>query len=350
CLLRGSEVAREGKNSAVGVARAVAAQRILKESRFDSELLQLRALMDVAESYRMADRSREALPAFEQAFAWLSSLGRDDTDTAGTLLNNWGMTLWDLGLPIEAERVFRRAIDISASDASEEGVSPMLLNNHARVLRDLGRLDEARRYAERAYAQAQRAGDEIVVNQSLTVRESIYRESGDLPHAEAMLAELEPRLRRMLPAGHIAFASLTSERSMLTQARGDAPAALGLANQALALAEASIKNGGQGAGYVPTLLLRRSGMELQLGRPGEADADAGRALQILQERAPPGTRSSGLGRAWLSRGRALQAQGKRAEASAAFTSATEHLERSVGPDHADTRAARELAAVTAGPG
>jgi hypothetical protein len=41
-----------------------------------------------------------------------------------------------------------------------------LLNNYAAILEDLARFDEAAGYAERAYARAQKAGDEVVINQS----------------------------------------------------------------------------------------------------------------------------------------------------------------------------------------
>ena len=93
--------------------------------------MDLRTLMDLAESYRMAGQNREALAIFEQASARLTALGRDDTQTAGTLLNNWGVALIGLGRPLEAERVLRRAMEISSSGPNERSVSPMLLRNYA---------------------------------------------------------------------------------------------------------------------------------------------------------------------------------------------------------------------------
>jgi hypothetical protein len=66
---------------------------------------------------------------------------------------------------------------------------------------------------------------------------------------------------------------------------------------------------------------------------------------MLQDGAPPGTRSSSLGRAHLALGRALAAQGKRKEATIALRSAFEHFEDALGPEHPETRNARQLAAV-----
>ena len=249
-----------------------------------------------------------------------------------------------LGHTLEAERLFRRAIAISSSNDAEESVSPMLLVNYARVMRDLGHVKEAIEYAERAYAKAQRAGDQMVVNQSLFVRAALYRQAGNLTRSADMVSELEPRLRRSYPAGHLAFASLALEQALIAQGRGDLRTSLVLANHAVGIAEASIRaGGGDGADYIPTLLLRRSGIELQMQHTDDAGADAARALNILQQDAQPGTFSGKLGLAWLAVGRTRQAQGKREEARAAIQSAIEHLQNAVGSDHPETQTARQLA-------
>jgi tetratricopeptide (TPR) repeat protein len=342
CLQRGGEVARERGAPQEAIARLQAAQRVLQDSPFQSELMDVHALMDLAESYRIAGQHQQATATFELASERLTALGRDDTQTAGTLFNNWALALNQFGRPRDAERIYRRAIEISRDNRGEQAVSPMLLINYARVLRDLWRLDEAADYAQRSYLKAQRADDQVVINQSLLERARICRDQRDLAGAEAVLAEVEPRLRRNLPPGHIAFASLASERALVARARGDLKVATDLADQAVAITEASVKAGRQGVDLMPTLLVRRSDLKLQLHRPDEAAADAARALTMLQPAAQPGTFSSVLGRAHLTLGRALQAQGKREEARAAFFSAAEHLQNALGPDHPDTRRARQL--------
>jgi hypothetical protein len=106
--------------------------------------------------------------------------------------------------------------------------------------------------------------------------------------------------------------------------------------------EAAVKSG-NGPEAIPWLLVRRSDIELRLNHPNDAAADASRALSLLQGVAQPGTFSSHLGHAYLSSGRALQAQGKQEEARSAFRSAAEQLQDTLGPDHPDTRTARQLA-------
>jgi tetratricopeptide (TPR) repeat protein len=262
---------------------------------------------ELAEALRVDGRFGEAVTMMGRAAASLTALGRDDTQNAGTLLNNWGLTLNQLGRADEAERVLRRALDISRDDRGEDVVSPMLLVNYARVLRDLHRLDEAADYAERAYEKARAAGDDVVINQSLLLRGATYRERGDLARARDMFDLVEPRLRAQLPAGHIAFASLASERGVLAQAQGHLAPALALTERALALANASVASGGQGSEYIPVILTRKAGIELQLGRTGAAVADADRAVTLLAPTVEPGSRSLTFARATEMRDRAHRA-------------------------------------------
>jgi tetratricopeptide (TPR) repeat protein len=218
----------------------------------------------------------------------------------------------------------------------------MLLLNYARALVELGRLNEAADYAERAHGKAQTGGDNVAVNQSLLVRSSIYRGQGDLERAARMLSEVESTLRRSVPPGHIALASLASQRALLAQARGELQSALDLANESVATAEALMKQGRESSSYLPMFLARRAEIQLQLGRREEARSDAARAVKMF-EAIQPGTFSAHLGRAYLSLGRSLSALGKDGEADAPFRAAVEQMQSALGPDHAETRSARQLA-------
>src|SRR5262249_4688396 len=158
-------------------------------------------------------------------------LGRDDTQTAGTLLNNSGLTAWAMGRPLEAEKMFRQAIAISSA-GGEQSVSPMLLTNEARTLRALARFKEAADYAERAYGTAEEARDEVVVKKSLAVLASTYNTLGDGGRAARLFSEVESRLRRKFPPEHPAFANLAVERSITAELSSDLGRALALTNEA----------------------------------------------------------------------------------------------------------------------
>lgn len=346
CLDRGSEVAQNRGDVREGIARADAARRLLKRSPFQSELLELDTMIILAGAYSYAGQHREAIAAFEQAAARMTELGRDDTQRAGTVFNNWGLELTVIGRPLEAEKVLRRSIAISHDNRGEEAVSPMLLINYSRALRELGRLDEAADYAERGYAKAQQAGDAMAAGQVLFLRASIYRAKGDLKRAAKMLSEVEPRLRR-LPTGHIALGVLAFQQSLDAEAGGDTATALELANKAVAIGESSSNL--KGSYYLQNFLVGRSDIKRELGRAEQAAVDAARAVTLSRQDTQPGTFSSRLGQAYLTLGRALQAQGKQDEARAAFRSAVQNFESTLGPSSPDAYRARQLAAMDSQP-
>ena len=341
CLLRGSEVAGyvEAGGAEIALVRAQNAIRILDDSPFHPDNLKFSASHSLADAYVLLGRFHEAIAAYEQAWNQMTRLGYDETASAASLLHDWALAVILAGRPLEAEKIYHRAIEINRGEQSNVG----LLNDYAGALRELGRFDEALTYAKLAYIKANEAKDEPIIESTLVQLVRTYREQGDLAQAKLKIAELEPIRARVYPPGHYAFASLVSERSLIAQGEGDIPTALRLANRAVSMDESAIKAGGQGAHLMPTLLLRRSGIELDAGEADEAAADATRALGLAQASVELGDYSEHVGRAYLALGRALQMQGKNDQAQAAFLSATKHLENAVGPDHPDTRTARRLA-------
>src|SRR5262249_21896196 len=93
CLMTGSWIAREQDSSSKAIARSEAARDLLAASPLRSEYRDLRLQLSLAESYRSAGRYRDANSAYERVSALMSSLGRDDTQTAVLLFNNWAFAL-----------------------------------------------------------------------------------------------------------------------------------------------------------------------------------------------------------------------------------------------------------------
>jgi serine/threonine protein kinase/Tfp pilus assembly protein PilF len=340
CLQSGAEIALEAGDIKQGITRAETAQCVLRDSPFDSDVLEMHRWTDLAKVYGAAGQDAQALAAYEKSGALMSSLGRDETGTAFTLFNNWALQLHQMGRPLEAEALFRRAIQIGKTGDGEEVQSPVILTNYAHTLRELGHLKEAAKYAERGYTDSKRVGIEI--NHALLERARIYTAQGNPDRADAMLAEVEPRLRRSLPPGHFAFAVLELEKSRNALVRGDIASAQKFVDQAVAIDEAAIKAGKEGSHYLPTLLVGRSEIEFQAGHADLAAADASRAINLLHETMRPGTFSCVQGRAFLALGHALQAQSKTDQARAAFRSAAENLQSTVGANHPDTRNAHQM--------
>ena len=343
CLLRGSEVAQENGDVKSGIARVQEAQRVSEESLFHNKVLELTIAIDTANAYRVAGQNREAVAAFQKAAETLKSLGRENTQNAVVLFNNWAYALNQLGRPREAEKLYQRAISISRDSDDNEAVSPMVLLNYAKTLRTLGRSQEASAYAEQASTRAKAKGFALALNQALLERARIYRDQGKIDQSDAMLKEVEPRLRQDLPPTHYAFAVLEIEKAQNEYYRGDVQGALRLADDAVAIDEKSIKTGGRGSDALPSLLVNRATMELNLGSGDRAIADSSRAVKLLQEQAEPGTFSTQLARSYMALGNALKAQGRLDEARRAFKSAAEHFENTLGSDHMNSRDARRLA-------
>jgi tetratricopeptide (TPR) repeat protein len=234
---------------------------------------------------------------------------------------------------------------IHRADASDAALSPMLLTNYAQQLLDLGRLPEAQDYAERALDSAKRAGDEVVINQTLLRLARIYRAQHDFVRSLAKLDEAEPRLRSALPPGHYAFGALASERSQTLELDGKTTQALEFANLAVRICEDASRQGKACAQYLPNMLQRRASVETALKQYASAESDARQALQLLLQQTQPGEFSQSIGQAYLVLGRCLTAEGRSAEGRAMAQHAAEQLEKSVGIDHPDTRSAREMAGV-----
>ena len=342
CLRFGGEISREKGEDGEAVRRMELARSVLRASPFDSDHEEMTVSLDLAAVYSEAGRDQDALAEFQHAAALMSSLGRDATATAVILYNDWALELDQVGRPLEAEKNYRKVIDISRDSATEDSVSAMVLNNYARVQRELRHLSQAADYAERAYNKAKKTGDELVISQSLLERARIYREQHDLPRAETMLDEVEPRLRKQLPPGHYAFSAVSTERGMIAFEKRDLNTALRLIDQSIAVVQATAKSGGSGAFTLPGLYIDRSEIGLALGHAGQAEEDAQRAVAALDSHGPPGEVSSKLGHAFLAQARALALEDKKNQANAIAVKAFHQLQGSLGPDHPDTQVAQHF--------
>jgi serine/threonine-protein kinase len=338
CLAEGSIVARQNYHADEGLVRAQQAQALLPQLRYRSAALDLSVLMDLAESYRVIGQYGPAIAAFEQAYARTVELGRENTENAGTLYNNWAVTLGLTGQPLQAEAMFRRAMRISSADGTEKNVSPMELSNLATTLIELGRIDEAQRYADQAYERARADGDEDIARYALGARGRVFRARGQYAQGMQALSELEQQFRRIYPPECSCFGTIASERGLLAAAHGDGDRAMAEMTKAVAIAEGDKSR----PDVLPRILVRRAEIELALGKPAAAQADAERSIRVSVDVTAPNAHSSVLGLAYLAEGRALLASGPSPDAAKALSSAVEHLSPTLGPEHAQTRFAERL--------
>jgi eukaryotic-like serine/threonine-protein kinase len=341
CLLHGSEIASRNGNSEVAIARARDAEQAIQGSPMQWNLEGLNILVNLATVLGDAGRFREAETTFQQASDLMTTLGYDDSQKAVKLYDDWALTLNDDGRQLEAQRDYRRALDISRNDETNSAVAPDLLFNYADLLRELGQTAEAARYLALASKKVHQLNDNVLADDTDLLQVEMLTDAHALDRATQQLAELEQRLRQRYAPEHYVFAEVSSARSRIALERGDLPSAAHFAKEAVERDEASMRKIGQCAAYLPTLLVRKSGIALKNGQREEAASDARRAITLLGD-GDPSILSSNIGRAYLALALALEAEGKPEEAQLAARKAYANLQTTLGADQPDTQSARQL--------
>ncbi|MGH9523284.1 MAG: protein kinase domain-containing protein, partial [Terriglobales bacterium] len=345
CWTRAAEIAINADRANDAVARAQTALQLLSKSPIRSDLDDLDSTIVLASAYNFAGKRAEAIRTYEAASQRLQALGRDDTQMAATVFNNWGVTLLRAGQPLPAEAALRHSIAISRDGSGEDVTTSTTLGNYALTLYLLGRYDEAAPYAERAYDKAVAAGDNMATDFALLHRARIYRGQDALSRSRAMLAEVAARMARKYKPGSLPFGVLAFEQAQTAQAAGDLQDAGQSINHALDIVDVLARTGHAPPDYQSRMLTVRAAIELQLGRPGNAVDDASRAARLAEQVAIPGSSSVFVGQADLVLGRALQAQGDSQQAQAAFRSAVANLEPTLGKTNAEVVEAQKLAGI-----
>jgi eukaryotic-like serine/threonine-protein kinase len=342
CLLHGSEVAFRNGNSDESIARARAAEQAIQRSPVQWTLQGLNILVNLGTVLGDAGNFREAETIFQQASDLMTALGYDDSQKAVKLFAGWAFTLYYDGRALEAQKLYRRALDISRNDETDIAVAPDLLLNYAILLRELGQRTEAARYFALASKKALEFNDNVLTDYTELLQAEMFTDAHAFTQATRQLAELEQRLRKRYAAEHYVFAELSSERARIALGQGDLSSAAHFAKEAVELDEASIRRIGQCAALLSTLLVSKSSMDLKSGQLEEAAYDARRAIKLLEDREDPSILSSNVGRAYLALALALEAEGKPDEAQLAAGKAYANLQTTLGSDQPDTQSARQL--------
>ena len=342
CLLHGSEVAYSNGNSEEAIARARAAEQAIQSSPVQWNLEGLNILVNLAIVLGDAGNFREAETTFQRASDLMTTLGYDDSQKAVKLFNGWAFTLHYDGRELESQRLFRRALDISRNDETNNAVAPDLLLNYAQLLQALGQRAEAAGYFALASKKALAFNDSVLTDYTELFRAEMLTDAHAFAQATQQVDELEQRLRKRYAPEHYVFAELSSARARIALGQGDLPSAVHFAREAVELDEASIRRIGQCAALLSTLLVSKSGIDLKNGQKEEAASDARRAIKLLEDREDPSILSSNNGHAYLALALALEAEGKPDDAQLAARKAYANLQTTLGPDQPDTQSARQL--------
>ena len=340
CRLCGANVETWAGDGEAAITHVVAARDAGEQEALLSPLLSLQVTMQLAEAYRIAGRYADAHVAFADAEGRLVALGREETERAGTLFNNWGLVLSSLGRPRDSERLLRRSVAISSASGSDALVEPVLWGNLSIVALDLGRHDEAIVLADRSYQEALARNEQVVATQSLLGRVRARIAKGVLDESAALLDEAEARYTSTFPPDHPGFLALALDRIRLAKSRGDFVAALDLADRTLASADGTTRR----RSYRSAVLRQRAAIHLGLRRFADARTDAEQAITAIRERIGPSALAYPVGESYLTIGEAYAGELRAGDARVALLEALRHLEDAAGADHPLARRARDLLA------
>jgi len=288
----------------------------------------------VAFGYHLSGRSVEADRYFEQALQKYKELGRERTDGALTIMNDWAVALRSAGVPARALQLLEEEGRIETERESGAGVSTTVVGNQARMLQALGRFEPARAAYEQECQLARRYSDEFSEVHCQMGLASLAVETRSVDQAVAYLNRALELIGSNAPPD-------SAPMRVWAVIQGRIDLAAGRLAEARAQFQRVLKNPDASLTTIEAELSMAE-VELASGHGVEAAGDARRGLQraiALQGGLP---HSDETGRAWLMLGRALTALGDQPQAHKAFESAVLDLSNTVDPDHPALLEARQL--------
>jgi serine/threonine-protein kinase len=291
------------------------------------------ALNNLANAYSQAGRHREAIRVRRKTTEVSKQIGRGRTIGFVAQLHNQGMSERALGWWLMAERTILQAMEIARGHDRSGRVPPFLSLNYARLLIAFGRVGEGSEWLRRTLDQAE-ASSRFAIVARLALA-SARMDQGDLAGARAGLQQTEREL---------AHSPLSSDRVALAQLR----ARVALAEGRLEEARHHLAEGLRGEGYparfspaVNELLELASSLAIEARDLEEAIRLAADAVKACELHFGVEEASAHTGRARLTLGLALAANGRNAEARAELERATALIAQAAGADHPWAREARE---------
>jgi tetratricopeptide (TPR) repeat protein len=334
CLLELARVCAAEHRAGDALRYALRGLERVHETRRASGATEAALLGAVALGYHLNGRNVEADRYFEQALQNYKGLGRERTDGALTIMNDWAVALRGAGVPKRALQLLDEEGRIEAQRESGAGPSATVVGNQARMLQALGRFDLARVAYQRECQLASQHGDDFSEVHCQMGLASLAVETRSFDQAAVYLSRAAELLGSNVP-----------QSSPPMRVRAVLQGRIDLAAGRLAEARMQFDRALQNPDASPTTLDAELGKaETELGARNAAGAaqNARRGLQwatLLQGDLP---HSNQTGLAWLMLGRALQELGERAQAQKAFEAAVAHLSNTVDADHPALLQARQL--------
>jgi tetratricopeptide (TPR) repeat protein len=277
-------------------------------------------------AYHLDARDVEAERYFDQALRKYRELGREHSDGALTVLNDWGVSMLAAGVPRRALELLEESMRVERERGPDIELTATVVGNHGLALQALGRLDQARAAFDLECRLAIGHSDEFSEMHCLVGESSLSIQTAQLDGAQEYLNRL---------AGLIEKSSLPAD-SPPARVRSLLQGRLDLARGKLAEARAGFDRALVHEGKDPTSMhayVGRSMAALAGNDPDGAVEAARRALRIARalQGDVPHSSQTGLASLWL--GRSLLRAGDRVEGRNALVAAITHLSNTIDLDH-----------------
>ncbi len=340
CLTRWSEFGYFTDEGEPMVRRASEALSILGTAKVPSLLTRLDAEAALAYGYYLTGQNAKADAAFAGLTKKLEQIGREQTLTAADAWNNWGLVHYR-GDIRKAEPFYRRSLEVHRS-IEGNAVEPTVLHNYAGVLHQLAMYAQAEPIFREAIATSRERKTVFIEIGATLELAAMYAETGRVAQARATLATLDPYL------GTKAFTPL--RRAFRAQTLGKLATAEHDAVEARdRFAESVLLYDGIPAKFAWNVLalvdLARA--ELVLGHRDAAGVAARGALALAESFVEKGSPSYLIGLSLAARGEIELSAGETAAGRQTMQTALMHLDRTLGPEHPETKKALQQTAALA---
>ena len=294
----------------------------------------------LADARSMRGELALAVTEYERAIGELTTMGRERTPLAVTMLNGLGLRLSKAGQTLHAAEAYERGLAIAREIENADNVGPTLETNYAKILVELGRSRAAMPLFEAALASAEQRGHERSIGQISLLAAPAWCAEEEFARCEALLASARTHMQASLPAGHPSLGTLEMEEARLALRRQQFGAARDHLQRALLIFDAA--PGWNPNGVRTLALLAR--VELQLGDTPSARKHAEQAVARARASLGGFDHSAWLGEALLAQGVVQTAQGTKTAAEATLREALTQLQDTIGDSAPASQEARSLIA------
>jgi serine/threonine-protein kinase len=277
-------------------------------------------------AHSLSRRGSEAEQYFARALRKYRELGREHSDGALVVLNDWGITMLAAGVPRRALELLDQSVRIERERGPDVELTATTLGNRGQALQALGRWDQARAAFDQECQLAIRHNDEFSEMHCLVGKGSLAIQTGELDSAEQDLN----RLAHLID--HASAPPDSPPARVYTFLHGR----LDLARGKLAEARAGFEHVLNKQDPEATTLQAYLGLSMTAlaeNDPDSAVEAARRAVKIAAgfQGDLRYSNQTGVTSLWL--GRALLRAGDRAGGRKALEAAVTHLSNTVDPDH-----------------